>query len=353
MNLNTLIKDQGMSSEDSWKDEILEKWARSEKRKKNCITDVIRDRLALEFKGEVFFDEPMSRHTSIRIGGKADIFVKPKSIEDIPALLKICREEKIPYLLLGSGSNTLVKDGGIRGMVITLSDALKDWKVTQETETDCDVYVESGVSINAFVNKAAEKDLTGMETLIGIPGTMGGAIFMNAGARGVEIKDLVREITVMDNEGQCLVIPREKLEFSYRHLKLPKSQIILSGVFRLAKGETQNILETIREYQKKRVDTQPLNYPSLGSIFMNPEQEKKSKKESVIAHAGQLIEEAGLKNVRVGGARISEKHANFIVNEKEATAKDVLVLIHLVKDKVKEVSGIVLETEIKVIGEEV
>lgn len=327
----------------NWKDEILKKWTRDKKVNPVAITDAIRDRLAREVKGEVLFREPMSRHTTIRIGGAADVFIKPVNLEDLICALKISREEKIPSLLLGGGSNTLVKDGGIRGFVISTPSALQGHRILNERDGEFDVLAEAGVGITAFINFARDHSLSGMEPLVGIPGTIGGAIVMNAGARGTEIKDVIREIALMDHEGQIKKIPRENLEFTYRHLKIPRSNIVVEGVFRLQKGDRGEITERIKNYQKLRVETQPLNYPNLGSVFKNP------KPPSV---AARLIEEAGLKNVRVGGARISDKHANFIINEKDATARDVMVLINLVRDKVKEATGILLETEIKIVGED-
>lgn len=331
-----------------WKEEILKKWSRNQIRPV-MITDEVRDRLAREFKGEVFYQEPMRAHTSIRVGGVADVFLKPKDRDDLKSILKIAGEEDIPCFILGAGSNTLVKDGGLRGFVIHQQTALKQLSIISQAPDTKDVYAEAGVGITAFVNYCAEAGLTGMEALVGIPGSIGGAVVMNAGSRGTEVQDIIREVTLLNLSGEFQTIPREKLEFSYRHLKLPKKYLVVSAVFRLHKGETPSIMEKIREFQKLRAQTQPLNFPNLGSIFKNPGQSKKGKKP---IHAAELIEDAGLKNIRVGGARISEKHANFIVNERNASSKDVLVLINLVRDKVRESTGILLETEIKIVGED-
>lgn len=333
---------------ENWQEEILKQWQKAD-RKSAFITDEIRDRLAREFKGQALYREPMAKHTSIRIGGVADVFLKPESVDDIRSAVKIAREAEIPILLLGSGSNTLVKDGGIRGFVLKPASALQKYEVVQLEEEFGDVRAEAGVGITAFVNFTKDQSLSGMESFVGIPGSMGGAIAMNAGARGWEVKDLVREITVLDGDGEIKTIPREKLEFAYRSLKIPRAYVILSGLFRLQKANIDEIAQRIREYQKLRADTQPLNYPNLGSIFKNPVPQKKNEPP---VYAAQLIEECGLKNIRVGGARVSEKHANFIVNEKEATAKDVTVLINLVRDKVKEKTGVVLEPEVKIVGED-
>lgn len=334
----------------TWQEEMLKKWLPKPKvGVGQLITDAVRDRLAREFKGEVLFRESMKEHTSIRIGGMADVFARPQNVEDLRVLLKIANEENIPFTFLGWGSNTLVRDAGIRGFVVALMPGFSKVEVVADEADTMDVMAEAGVKIGALVELSREKSLTGVEALIGIPGSIGGAVVMNAGARGVEIKDVVREVTILTLEGEIKSISREKLEFSYRHLKLPRGAAVLSAVFRLNKGNQEEIQNQIRQYQLKRAETQPLNFPSLGSVFKNPQPQKKNE---VPLSAGQIIDEAGLKNIRVGGARISEKHGNFIVNEKDAKAKDVLVLINLVKEKVKEKTGIQLETEVKVLGEE-
>lgn len=331
----------------TWKEEILKKWNKVQRT--FSVNDALRDRLARELRGEILYSEPMDRFTSIRIGGRADVLIKPANLDDLANSIKIASQEEIPFYILGAGSNTLVKDGGFRGFVIMPGGALKTVRIEQEMGDVADVYVEAGVGITAFVNFCAQHSLTGQEPLVGIPGSIGGAIAMNAGARGVEISDLARVVSLIDGTGTIEKIPREKLEFSYRNLKLSKKSIIVAGLFRLNLGNTDEIAARIREYQMKRVETQPLNFPNLGSVFKNPQPTKKGE---VVAGAGKLIEEAGLKNIRVGGARVSEKHANFIINEKNATARDVTVLINLIRDKVKESSGILLETEIKIVGED-
>ena len=332
---------------ETWKEEILKKWNKD--KSPVMIKDSVRDRLSREFKGEIFYKEPMNKHTTIRIGGPADVFLRPSGLDDLTAALRIAREENIPFMVLGAGSNTLVKDGGIRGFVITPGKALMDCRVVRESELEADVEAGAGVGITAFVNFTRDSSLTGAEPLVGIPGTVGGAIVMNAGARGREIKDIVREIPVLTKELEIVKIPREKLEFEYRNLKIPRSHVVTGGLFRLSKGNAEEIAENVRNYQKKRVETQPLQCPNLGSVFKNPQARKKGE---MPLYAAQLIDEAGLKNVRVGGARISEKHANFIVNENNAKAEDVIILIGLIRDKIKETTGVVLETEVKIVGED-
>ncbi|MBX7148856.1 UDP-N-acetylmuramate dehydrogenase [bacterium] len=338
------METQAMSD---WKEEILKRWVKPEKNN-FTLSDELRDKLLTCFKGDIKFNEPMNEHTSIRIGGKADVFLKPSGVDDIVAIFKLAREQTLPLTLFGSGSNTLVKDKGIRGLVVSVVGVLNQFEVLSQNENNADVQVGAGLGITAFVNKCAEVRLTGMEALVGIPGSMGGAMAMNAGARGVEIADIIREICILTEEGEVKTISREKLDFSYRKLKLPKNTMILSGIFRLNVGAQEDIEKSILEFKKKRVDTQPLNYPNFGSVFKNPEPAKPGKK---AVHAAVLIEESGLKGIRVGGARVSDKHANFIINERDATAKDVMVLMNLVRDKVKEKTGVVLDPEVKVIGE--
>ncbi len=330
-----------------WQEEILKEW---NKTKKNfSVSDGLRDRLAREFKGEVFYREPMDKHTSMRVGGPADVYLKPVDSDDLAKIFLLAREENIPITLMGAGSNTLVKDGGIRGLVIASPASTFECRIVEETDDFADVEAGAGVKITRFVNFAREKSLTGMENFIGIPGSIGGAISMNAGAHGTEIKDILRSLTLMDKEGQQVILSREKLDFEYRKLKIPRTSFILSGLFRLNKAHPDEINKKVEHFQKWRVEKQPLDYPNLGSVFKNPLPPKKGTK---LPSAGELIEDAGLKNVRIGGARVSEKHANFIINENKATAKDVIVLINLIRDKVKDMTGIALETEVKIIGED-
>lgn len=326
--------------------ELLNRWRRH---KPVPVSDTVKDELRLKFKGDLLFDEPMDKHTYIKIGGKADVFLKPASIEDLITALKIASGHGIPVFFHGAGANTLVRDGGIRGFVISFYDQLKSFCVISETKDHLDIAAESGLWFSRLVHFSKEYGSSSLTPFIGIPGSVGGLVSMNAGTREREIKDIVRSVTVLTKDFELAEIPRDKLEFSYRHLKLPHTHFIVKAVFRLQKDISREETELeIKNYQKRRQDTQPLDYPNLGSIFKNP---PPAKGAPAVA-AGQLIEEVGLKNVRVGAARISPKHANFIINEGGASAKDVLALIDLVKEKVKEQAGIVLETEIKIIGED-
>lgn len=327
--------------------EILKKW---QSKKIVSLSQKVKDELEMHFDGEVLFQEPMSRHTYIKIGGPAEVFLKPRNQKAVIFAVKLAQQHNIPYIFHGLGANTLVKDGGIKGFVISVYDTLNELKVQEQGEDHIDIFAESGVSWVKLMHLSRDLGAADFAPLTGIPGSVGGLVMMNAGTRVREMKDFIREITIITKDGEVKTLTREKLDFEYRNLKMVKTNFILSAVFRLTDligVEDANNL--IKQYQKKRTDTQPLEYPNLGSIFKNPVAQSKHE---IVATAGQLIEEAGLKNVRVGGARISPKHANFIINEDQAKARDVLALIHMIKDKVKTQSGVVLDTEIKILGDD-
>ncbi|MFO1463964.1 MAG: UDP-N-acetylmuramate dehydrogenase [bacterium] len=293
-------------------------------------------------KGEVRLDEPLKKHTTIQIGGPADAFVYPADLEDLRQILAFAHEKHVPWMILGWGSNVLVKDGGIRGIVLRLQKTFTRFEILEETEASVSLEVEAGVPLPKVVETGRQNGWKGVETLYGIPGSVGGTLKMNAGTRAGDIQAFVEEVTVLRPDGSLHRYPRKKIKFEYRCSNLPSKEIIVSGKFRFEKGDPTEVQAAVAKYQKKRHDSQPLEFPNVGSIFKNPEK----------GHAAQLIDELGLKGVRVGGARISEKHGNFIVNEGQATARDVLVLIGLIRDKVKEELDLKLELEVKVIGED-
>ncbi|MFO1518087.1 MAG: UDP-N-acetylmuramate dehydrogenase [bacterium] len=302
----------------------------------------IKEKFSKELKGELLFDEPLARYTTVKVGGPADALLYPAGLEDLKVALQICEKHEIPYFVIGNGSNLLVKDGGVRGLVIKLNRCLNAFRVEEEGEKETVLYAESGYSLPKVVEYSRQNGLSGIESLFGVPGTVGGAIIMNAGTREGEIGECIEELTVMDSSGDLKTYLKKRLNFEYRSLKIPRSEIAIGVKLRLQKSDPQKVAERIGFFQKRRLDTQPLDQPSMGSVFKNPPKK----------FAAQLIEELGLKGVRVGGARVSEKHSNWIVNEGNATAKDILVLIGLVRDKVKEVTDIRLETEVKIIGED-
>jgi UDP-N-acetylmuramate dehydrogenase len=299
--------------------------------------------------GAVLFDEPLARYTTIRVGGPADAIVYPKTIEELSRLALFARHHKLPLFVLGAGSNLLVRDKGIRGIVVSLSQGFGQIRIEEvgagfKPAPTVIVYAEAGVGIPRLVDWTADEGLTGLEPIAGIPGNLGGALAMNAGTPDGEIADAVETVAFIDKDGRLTTWEKEKIRFGYRESHFPKGAVILSARLKLARMASEIVRGRVQKYRAQRVETQPLNVPNLGSVFKNPREKK--------MFAGKLIEEAGLKDVRVGGARISPKHGNFIVNEGGATAKDVLALIGLARDKVKEKFGLLLEPEVKIVGEE-
>ena len=293
----------------------------------------------LNIKDKIIFDEPMKNHTSFKIGGKADQYIVVNNIEELSATLKYAKENKLPIYIIGNGSNILVTDKGIRGLVIKIN--IQNIKI-EKLENYIQVTVGAGYKMMGLAIKMLNEEISGFEELSGIPGTIGGAIFMNAGAYGKEMKDVVISTKCMDMDGNILDFSNEKQEFEYRSSIFQKNNyIILETTLRLEYGKKQKIEEKMNQYKNLRKEKQPEDLPSAGSSF-------KRQKELVTA---KLIDECGLKGYKIGGAKISEKHAGFIVNYNNATAKDVLDLAKYVKDKVYEKYAIKIEEEIKIIGE--
>lgn len=281
--------------------------------------------------------EPMKKHTTFRIGGPADYYLCPHSTEELQKILQICRENKLEFFILGNGSNLLVSDKGYRGVVIQL------WKNFSDIETeDNTITVKAGALLSKVAAEALEESLTGMEFASGIPGTMGGAVMMNAGAYGGEMKDIIREVTVLTREVELLTLSKEEMNFGYRtSVVKEKGYVVISAVLQLRKGDREEIRKVMDELKERRVTKQPLDMPSAGSTFKRPEG----------YFAGKLIMDAGLRGFSVGGAQISEKHCGFVVNKGDATAADVLGLIGEVQKRVQEKFGVALEPEVKFLGE--
>lgn len=288
-------------------------------------------------KDKVLFEEPMSSHTTFRIGGPAEVFLMPESYEQIRSALALCREEGLPYFVLGNGSNLLVSDSGYRGVIIQMDRNMGDIELKGTEIRAC-----AGALLSSVAAAARKASLTGFEFAGGIPGTLGGAVVMNAGAYGGEMKDVLREVTVMTKEGDIRVIPSDRLELGYRTSIIKKSgYLVLEAVISLEKGDPQAIQEKTKELASKRTEKQPLDYPSAGSTFKRPEG----------YFAGKLIMDSGLRGFRVGGAQVSEKHCGFVINTGGATAKDVKELMDHVIRTVKEKYNITLEPEVKFLGE--
>jgi UDP-N-acetylmuramate dehydrogenase len=287
-------------------------------------------------KGRVLFDAPMRKFTSMKVGGPADSLLFPEDVDELRKVIRHAERKKIPFLILGKGTNLVVRDEGVRGWVISLTQGMK--KIHLEGDI---VEAEAGLSLQRLVQFSIQKGLTGLEPFFGIPGTVGGGLSMNAGAWGAELKDVLLSITLMKEGGKIVEKSRSRLRFSYRGLAIPPSWIILKGKFQLKKGKKGEIFERVKSYSEMRKRRQPLDYPSAGSIFKNPEE----------GPAGKWIEEAGLKGFRIGQAMVSERHANFIINLGKAKAEEVIRLMEWVEKRVSEEMGIFLKREVKVVGE--
>ena len=300
-------------------------------------TDILGKLQDIVGSDNIVSDEPMRKHTTFRIGGNADIFVRPESKEQIAEILRLCRKQDVPYFILGNGSNLLVGDRGFRGVVINIMDNMNDIKVDGGI-----IKAQAGAMLIKVSRTARDNSLTGLEFASGIPGTIGGAIYMNAGAYGGEMKDVVTQVTAMDAEGEIYTFGTDELEFSYRHSVIQQRDLIVLDVtMKLAAGDQKIIDDRMSELAVARRTKQPLEYPSAGSTFKRPEGH----------YAGRLIMDAGFRGYRVGDAQVSEKHCGFVVNRGNATADDVIKLIDDVKAKVSEEYDVVLEPEVRMIGE--
>ena len=285
---------------------------------------------------EIKKDEPMKKHTTFRVGGPADVLVQPDETA-LAAILALCRQYYVPYSFIGNGSNLLVGDKGIRGVVIEMTDPMGNIEVHGTKIT-----AQAGAMLSKIANTAASNGLGGMEFAAGIPGSVGGAVVMNAGAYGGEMKDIIEKVYVLDENGARLELDRDALDFGYRHSCIPdKKYIVTKVVLELVPRDEAEIRSEMKELNEKRAEKQPLQYPSAGSTFKRPEG----------YFAGKLIMDAGLRGYQVGGAQVSEKHCGFVINKGDATAADICQLMQDVSDKVQAQFGVVLEPEVKMIGE--
>lgn len=292
----------------------------------------------------VLFDEPMSRHTTFRIGGPVDALVTVKTEQEIRDLVLWAGEKDYPIVILGAGSNLLVRDGGIRGLTLKLAGDFEAIQlIPQSNGSGATVKSGAAVLLRRLAKYAIDEGLAGLSFGLGIPGTIGGALRMNAGAWGGCMADSTSSIRMLDRRGELVGLDREQLRFSYRRLELEDGAIILSGEFKLLSKDRKTLQQEAVRMQKRRKATQPLSLPSAGSVFRNPLKEKP---------AGELIDQAGLKGLRVGGAEVSTVHANFIVNRGQAKASDVLTLMSQIQEAIHERFGVALEPEVTVIGQE-
>ncbi|MDD5877612.1 MAG: UDP-N-acetylmuramate dehydrogenase [Terrisporobacter sp.] len=283
-------------------------------------------------------DEPMKKHISFKVGGPADFLVKPKTEEELRNVVEFAKKENVPFIVIGNGSNLLVKDGGIRGIVIELSDNFNNYEIDGNI-----IKAQSGALLAIIGRNAMKNSLTGFEFAAGIPGTLGGALAMNAGAYGGEMKQVVKTVRLMDRDGNIFELSNEEMKFEYRRsLLTTKDYIVLSAVIELQPGNVEEIKEIMADYSNRRSTKQPLNFPSAGSTFKRPE-----------GHfAAKLIDDCGLRGLNLRGAQVSDKHCGFVINSGGATAKDILDLMFIVKSTVNAKFGIMLEEEVKILGED-
>lgn len=286
---------------------------------------------------QILKDEPMDKHTTFRAGGRADYLVMPSNEEQVRDLVLLLKKENVPYYVMGNGSNLLVRDQGFKGVIIQIARKMNQIRVEGET-----IYAQAGALLSKIAAQALGEGLTGFEFASGIPGTLGGAVMMNAGAYGGEMKQVIVNACVLTSAGEIAVIPADLMELGYRTSVFAKNQdIILSAQLKLGYGNEAVIREYMDELKEQRVSKQPLEYPSAGSTFKRPEG----------YFAGKLIQDAGLRGFQVGGAQVSEKHCGFVINKDHATATDILSLMEQVSDKVEAKFGVRLEPEVKIIGE--
>ncbi len=286
---------------------------------------------------QVLLEEPLGKHTTFRVGGAADYFVMPKKVEDIKSIVSLCKQVDLPYYILGNGSNLLVSDKGYRGVIIQIYKNMSEIRVTGET-----ILAQAGALLSKVGTAALDAGLTGFEFAAGIPGTVGGAVVMNAGAYGGEMKDVLLDVTVLTPEGELKILKKDELELGYRTSIIPRENyIVLEARYKLTPGKKEAIRARMDELKEQRVSKQPLEYPSAGSTFKRPEG----------YFAGKLIQDAGLRGFQVGGAQVSEKHCGFVINKGHATASDIAELIERVSEKVMQEFGVRLEPEVKRLGE--
>lgn len=290
------------------------------------------------YKSEnVIVDAEMKNYVHFRVGGPADILLIPENKDQVIKTIELCKKNNIPYFVVGNGSNLLVRDGGIKGVVIKFNEVKN---ITVQGEV---IEAECGAMLKDVSNEALNNSLTGFEFACGIPGTIGGAVFMNAGAYDGEIAHVIESAEVIDNNGEIKVLSKDELELGYRSsIVMNKNYIVLSARFKLKHGEVRKIKEIVEDLTNKRESKQPLEYPSAGSTFKRP----------VGYYAGKLIQDAGLKGYVIGGAAVSEKHSGFVINKSNATAKDILDLIAHIQNEVKDKFDVELHPEVRIIGED-
>ena len=295
------------------------------------------DKLKLQNDTLVLENEPLKKHTTFGVGGNANFIIFPKNNEDLIKIIQYAHNKEYDIFFLGSGSNVLASDNGYNGIVITLKKALN--KITFNEK---DIYIQAGAMLGTMVRIALSKGYKGFESLVGVPGTVGGALIMNAGAHGTEISELLISSRTISKNGEIKTYLKKDINFTYRNSTFPKDEILLDAKFKIQKGNKCNILKRKEKVSIKRKESQPLKYRSAGSIFKNPDSNPA---------AGYLIDKVGLKGLRIGDAEISKKHANFIINHGNAKSEQIYKLINIMKNKVNQEFNIKLELEVKILGE--
>ncbi|MDY4561040.1 MAG: UDP-N-acetylmuramate dehydrogenase [Peptostreptococcus porci] len=289
-------------------------------------------------ENSIFIDESMKKHISFKVGGPADVLVRPKTEDEIKDIFSFLNDNNIPFLVKGNGSNILIKDGGFRGVVIEIADNFSSFEIVGD-----DMIIQTGALLSSIGRAAMENNLTGFEFASGIPGTLGGALAMNAGAYGGEMKNIVKSVRLMDEKGKIVEFTNEEMEFGYRHSILSdRKMIAISAVISLKNGKFDEIKEKMEDLAYQRRTKQPLEYPSAGSTFKRPDG----------YFAGKLIQDSNLKGASMGGAMVSEKHSGFVINYNNATATDIINLIEHIKSTVYNQQGVRLEEEVKILGED-
>ena len=304
------------------------------------VSEIVKKLIDINGEKKVAESEPMSRHTTFRIGGPAKVFVSPDNIEKIIKTIELLKNEKCDYFILGNGSNLLVADEGYDGIVVS-TESLKDLNIEREDGDETYIYAEAGVMLSRAAVLALESSLTGFEFAGGIPGTVGGAVSMNAGAYGREIKDVIVSADVLMSDGTVVKLTKDELELSYRNSIVQKEKmIVLSAEFALKKGNKSEILDKMKDFSQRRRDKQPLEYASAGSTFKRPEG----------YFAVKLIDDAGLRGYRVGNVMVSEKHCGFVVNMGGGTCEEAKAVINHVREEVEKQFGVTLEMEVRKLG---